>query len=74
MKAMSKRYVGGVRNSSPAFAGLPFGSANKRLSGSGIQPSPKSPSATSDTRQTLYAIPLHAFRNEMLLNIRMFNL
>jgi len=28
-------------------------SPNKRVSGSGFQPSPKSPSATSDTRQTL---------------------
>jgi len=32
------------------------GAYNKRVSGSGLQPSPKSPSATSDTRQTLYAI------------------
>lgn len=28
-------------------------SLNKRVSGSGFQPSPKSPSATSDTRQPL---------------------
>ncbi len=28
-------------------------SDNKRVSGSGFQPSPKSPSATSDTRNTL---------------------
>jgi len=35
------------------FSGLPFGSPNKRVSGSGFHPSPKSPSATSDTRKTL---------------------
>ena len=29
---------------------------NKRVSGSGFQPSPKSPSATSDTRKTLGVI------------------
>jgi len=29
---------------------------NKRVSGSGFQPSPKLPSATSDTRQPLYEI------------------
>lgn len=32
-------------------------SLNKRVSGSGFQPSPKSPSATSDTRQPLYEMP-----------------
>ena len=34
----------------------PFGKHNKRVSGSGLEPSPKSPSATSDTRKTLYKI------------------
>jgi len=29
---------------------------NKQVYGSGFQPSPKSPSATSDTRKTLYDI------------------
>jgi len=33
-------------------------SLNKRVSGSGFQPSPKSPSATSDTRRTLGDISL----------------
>ena len=33
-------------------------SDNKRVSGSGLEPSPKSPSATSDTRQTLSEIRL----------------
>ena len=33
-----------------------FGSYNKRVSGSGFQPSPKSPSATSDTRGPLGVI------------------
>ena len=32
-------------------------SDNKRVSGLGFQPSPKSPSATSDTRRTLAEIP-----------------
>lgn len=31
-----------------------LGSLNKRVSGLGFQPSPKSPSATSDTRQPLH--------------------
>ncbi len=33
-----------------------MGSDNMRVSGSGFQPSPKSPSATSDTRNTLSVI------------------
>jgi len=33
-------------------------SPNKRVSGSGFQPSPKSPSATSDTRKPLSEIGL----------------
>ncbi len=37
-------------------------SDNKRVSDSGFQPSPKSPSATSDTRNTLVEIP-HAALN-----------
>ncbi len=36
----------------------PTGSPNKRVSGSGFQLSPKSPSATSDTRRTLSEIAL----------------
>jgi len=47
---------GGVRNSSPAIAGSPFRSANKRVSGSGFQLSPKTPSAISDTRWPLSEI------------------
>gem|GEM_PF-6399620 len=35
------------------FASVLPHSDNKRVFGSGFQPSPKSPSATSDTRQTL---------------------
>ena len=33
-------------------------SPNKRVSDSGFQPSPKSPSATSDTHRALYPITL----------------
>ena len=33
-------------------------SPNKRVSGSGFQPSPKSPSAPSDTRKPLCDMPL----------------
>ena len=42
-----------AHDSSVAVAPSPFGAYNRRVSGSGFQPSPKSPSATSDTRQTL---------------------
>ena len=35
---------------------------NKRVSGSGFQPSPKSPSATSDTRQPLSEMPEPALK------------
>ena len=38
------------------FASVLTHSDNKRVSGSGFQPSPKSPSATSDTRQPLSEI------------------
>jgi len=40
-----------------------FGSHNKRVSGSGCQPSPKSPSVTSDTRQPLGEIRLGGCKN-----------
>ena len=45
----------------------PQRSLNKRVSGLGFQPSPKSPSATSDTRKTLYEIPNPVFEKEKLL-------
>jgi|GEM_PF-4273140 len=50
---MTKNF-GGVRNSSPVVAGLPFESANKRVSGFGcpLRPNPRF-ARTSDTRQTV---------------------
>lgn len=47
---------------------------NKRVSGSGLQPSPKSPSATSDARNTIYEIPNPAFENKKYLYSFKFNL
>ena len=50
-----KKILGGVRNSSPAVAGLPFGSANKRICGS--LRSPKLLSVASHIRKTLNEMP-----------------
>jgi hypothetical protein len=50
---IEKHTFGGVRNSSPAFAGSPFGSANKRVSGFGLRLRPNPLARTSDTRRTL---------------------
>ena len=51
--------ISGVRSPRLTLAGLVLShSNNKRVSRSGFQPSPKSPSATSDTRPTLGKIKL----------------
>jgi len=44
-----------------------FESYNKRVSGSGCQPSPKSPSVTSDTRQPLGDICLRTPNKEVVV-------
>ena len=55
MTDKNKIYGAGFRTLRPSQSlRLRRGATNKRVPGSGFQPYPKSPPATSDTRQTLY--------------------